>query len=322
MVFFDLTLISIQYILFEIEIEATMHLTSFINKDLIILDHSFKNVEEVIRFTVPIMIKDTNVDKTSDDIIQLFIERESQETTAYPSGIGIPHIRIDNLHSPIISIIVPNNPLLINEINIKMLILIITDKTASKLYLNIVKAVIGMVKKTELFNELCKTRDPEEFIYRIHKEEIRILNEITVGDIMSTKYTTIQDSAFLYELGDLIETTQSEYFPVLNAKSQVIGEVTLLNYLQVGIPKYTLLLENVKFPQTIEPLEDIFRNESSMTIKEIMIPINYKVITSSSISEAVFQMIKRQSRYLPIFQDDQLVGILSLGDIFKKVIRG
>lgn len=299
-----------------------MHLTNFLKNDLIVLDHTFTNVSEIIQFIVPIIIKVTHLEKSVDEITKLFIERESQESTVYPSGIGIPHIRIDNLHSPIISIIVPQIPLLVRDIRVRMIILIITDKTASKLYLNIVKAVIGMVKNKDLFDELCLLKDSEDLINRIHQEEIRIVNEITIGDLMSTEYATIRDTAFLIELGDLIETTQSEYFPVVNANNKVIGEVTLMNYLQVGIPKYTLLLENVKFPQTIEPLEDIFRNESSMTVKEIMIPIKYKVTTNSSISEAVFQMVKRQSRYLPIFQEDELVGIISLDDIFKKVIRG
>jgi nitrogen PTS system EIIA component len=317
-----LTYISVLYKFFGIEIEATMQLTSFLKPDLVILDHSFKSVTEIIQFIIPSMVKDAHLDKSSDEIIQLFIEREKQDSTAYPAGIAIPHIRIDNLQTPIISIVLPTDPVLVNQIPIRMFALIITDKTASKLYLNIVKAILGIVRNKAFFDELCSMKVPGDLISLIHKDEIRILNEVTVGDIMSTKFITIEESALLRDLSNLIENEKTEYFPVVNANQRVVGEVTLLNYLQVGIPKYTLLLENVHFPQTIEPLEDIFLKENYMTVKEIMIPVNYQITISTSISEAVFHMVKRHSRYLPIFKGDDLVGVLSLEDIFKKVIRG
>ncbi len=299
-----------------------MHLTSFIKKELIFLDRSFENVTELIQQIVPTMTQNLHLNKSSDELVELFLAREAQDSTAYPIGIGIPHIRVDNLANPIIAIVVPMNHVLVNKIPLKMFILIITDKIASKLYLNIVKAILTIAKNTKFFDDLCLMTESGSFFDRLHNEEIRVLNEITVADIMSSQFTTIQETANIKELGNLLESTQSDYFPVLNSNNQVTGEVTLFDYLKVGIPKYTLLLENVKFPQTIEPLEDIFRKEDTLTIKEIMTPIIYKVTTASSISEAVFQMAKRQSRYLPIFQDNHLVGIVSINDIFKKVIRG
>jgi mannitol/fructose-specific phosphotransferase system IIA component (Ntr-type)/predicted transcriptional regulator len=299
-----------------------MHLSSFLHPDLVLLGESFSNEADMIKRIVPLMIQGLKLKQPSSEIEDLFLTREAQSPTAYPAGIGIPHIRLEHIHAPVLAIVVPKTPLVIYNVTVKMFVLIITDITASKLYLNIVKALLSIAKEKELFEELCNYPDPDEVIGRIRHKEVEILNEITVKDIMNKKYTAIPETTTLKELGDLIEETQSEFFPVVNSRNEVVGEVTLSSYLQVGIPKYTLLLENVKFPQTIEPLEDIFRNENTMTVKDIMTTITYRITTTSSISEAVFQMVKRQSRHITIFEDNQIAGILSIFDIFKKVIRG
>jgi CBS domain-containing protein len=188
-----------------------------------------------------------------------------------------------------------------------MFVMIITDKAASKLYLNLVKAISGMVRNETFFNELCDVNEPNTFITKVHSKEVEILNEITVGDVMNTKFITVKETTTLRELADLIETCPTDYFPVIDLSGKVTGEITIFDYLKVGIPKYTRLLENVKFPKTIEPLEDIFLNEDTMTAKDIMVPISYNITTSSSISEAVFQMIKKQRSYLAIFKENLLV---------------
>ncbi|HNX00972.1 MAG TPA: PTS sugar transporter subunit IIA [Candidatus Cloacimonadota bacterium] len=299
-----------------------MYLSSFLQEQLIILDKDFQDWSDMMSQIIPLMTQDLHLELSNTDIENMFKTREAEQTTIFPAGIGIPHIRLEHLGDPVIAIIVPKTPLNINNLDVRMFFVIISDKAASKLYLNLVKAFMGIAKNKELFEDLCKQQTAESFISLIRNQGILVLDEVNVGDVMTIHFKTVKTDTPLSLLSDMFYKQQYQYFPVQDKEGKVVGEVTLLDYLKVGVPKYALLLDHVKFPRTIEPLADIFKHENTLTVSEIMSPISIFLDVNSSIAEAVYLMVKHQRRLLPVFQDGKFAGILFASDIFKKLIRG
>ena len=66
----------------------------------------------------------------------------------------------------------------------------------------------------------------------------------------------------------------------------------------------------------------ILLNKSSMTatVREIMTSKVFYVSPESSIEECMAVMTDKHIRHLPVLENDQLVGVISIGDVVKEII--
>jgi len=62
------------------------------------------------------------------------------------------------------------------------------------------------------------------------------------------------------------------------------------------------------------------RGSRDTPVSALMSTTVYCVSPSDSINDCMALMTERRVRHLPVMQDDQLVGIVTIGDVVKKVI--
>jgi CBS domain-containing protein len=96
--------------------------------------------------------------------------------------------------------------------------------------------------------------------------------------------------------------------------------VHILNVLKVGIPEYMMMLDNLNFLMSFEPLEKLFENQDEIMVSDIMVMDEVFLRPEASIIEAVFEMISHHKRYMSVIKDDKLVGLVTAMDILRKVI--
>lgn len=110
--------------------------------------------------------------------------------------------------------------------------------------------------------------------------------------------------------------------PVTDEHGSYLGEVNILGLLKVGVPDYLMMLDNVSFLRSYEPLERLFEQEDTLTVGEIMDSNTEVLRPDTSIPEAVFGMIQRQKRFYSVVDDQgKLVGVVTAMDIYKKIIK-
>ncbi len=68
-----------------------------------------------------------------------------------------------------------------------------------------------------------------------------------------------------------------------------LGEVNILDLLKVGIPDYLMMLDNLNFLMSFEPLEKLFENENEIKVSEIMSRDEIYLRPEASIIEAVLK---------------------------------
>ena len=109
--------------------------------------------------------------------------------------------------------------------------------------------------------------------------------------------------------------------PVVDEKNGFIGEGTIHELLQVGIPNYAMMIGNLDFLATFEPFEALLRNESNITVAEVMRKPKGRLKPGTSIVEAALELTQGRYRHLAVVEKGQLVGILSVTDILTKILR-
>ncbi|MDZ4182178.1 MAG: CBS domain-containing protein, partial [Candidatus Cloacimonadaceae bacterium] len=100
-----------------------------------------------------------------------------------------------------------------------------------------------------------------------------------------------------------------------------LGEVSILKVLKVGLPDYLMMLDNLAFLKSYEPLESLFEKEDTLRVADVMKREVEVLSPSASIIEAVFEMIQNDKRFFSVVEDGKLLGIVTAMDIFRKVIK-
>ncbi|NLN34798.1 MAG: CBS domain-containing protein, partial [Candidatus Cloacimonetes bacterium] len=88
------------------------------------------------------------------------------------------------------------------------------------------------------------------------------------------------------------------------------------------VPDYLMMLDNISFLSSYEPLERLFEQEDILAVKDIMQSDTEYLSPAASIPEVVFMMIQKQKRFYSVVDDSgKLVGVVTAMDIFRKVIK-
>jgi len=253
-------------------------------------------------------------------LLELIFQREEEVSSAYPTGIAIPHIRMDGLNDTLIAMTILQNPLDYNGFKVSWVVLILTDKTSSKTYLNIVAALLKLSEDKEAMSALASAGDGYSVIQYLKRKEVEVKKDVTVADIMVQNPIAVLPQNSLRELINLMGTHRVAGMPVVDETGKYIGEVNVLNLLKVGVPNYVMMLDNLSFLASYEPLENLFGKQDILFVKDIMTTGDVFIRPESSIIEAVFLMFSQNKRYLSVVKDEKLVGLVTAMDILIKVI--
>ena len=300
-----------------------MQLSDFLDPRTILMEHRVLTREQVYENMMRSLCESHRLELPicGAPLLQKILERDRESSTAYPSGIAIPHIRLDGFEDTLISLCFLQNPLDFDGTSVHWIALIITDKSSSKLYLNIVAALLGLSKNTELMKALHAEKDGHGIKQQIAKQAVRVSKEIFLADIMITDPITVSPCTTLKELNALMNTHNIAGFPVVDEHNRFVGEVNILNLLKVGVPDYMLMLENLAFLQSYEPLERIFEQEENLCVQDFMETDVVTLNSTAAIIEAVYEMILQRKRYFSVVDQGQLKGVITAMDIFRKVIK-
>ncbi|HBD93099.1 MAG: hypothetical protein A2015_06855 [Spirochaetes bacterium GWF1_31_7] len=299
-----------------------MKLSSILNEDYIVINGNLKNKEEIISFLIRQFERNYDFKIDSPKVINTIEERESLGGTVLPTGVWIPHGRLENFNDIIVSIYIPEEEFIQEGISVKMVVLFLIGKTTSNLYLKILSAFAQISSNESLFETILKSKDPRHFISNIEKAGFLLTKGSTVNDIMTKNVITLKPSDTLKTLSDLFYKNNISYIPVVDEKDEFIGEVTTLDLLKEGIPNYAMMLDNLSFLSTLDPFDKLLENEDTIQIKKIMNKPLVQLAPEASIIEATFEMTQHKRRQIPVVKDKKIVGVISYMDILKKILRG
>lgn len=111
---------------------------------------------------------------------------------------------------------------------------------------------------------------------------------------------------------------------VFDEKYQLVGILTLRDIIKGLEPRF--LKETVLVKQDVSLtvlLGELFgpnmKQEAQKPVSEVMSPIKITVEAESPIAKAIFLMIKENVGMMPVLQDNKVVGIIRLSELFTEI---
>ncbi len=297
-----------------------MLLSNLLDTRAIVHENRVLTKEQVYRLLVDRICKHYRLPVCGEALLKLILERDQISSNAYPTGISIPHIRMENFEDTVIGMAFLQNPLDYEGTKVNWVCLVITAKSSSKLYLNLVASLLKLSQDQALVDYLLDA-DPNAVIHRLQSLQVRLKQDVTIADIMVRDFVCISPKALLKDLSNLHCQHNISSVPVTDDDGYYLGEVDILRLLKVGVPDYLMMLDSLSFLKSYEPLEKLFEQEDILTVGEIMNKDEKYLSPEASIPEAVFEMIQNSKFFYSVVDESsKLVGVVTAMDIFHKVI--
>lgn len=299
-----------------------MLLANLLNPKAILHLDTQQSKEEVYRLLLGRICQKEELPECGEAILEKIIQRDQESSIAYPTGIAIPHIRVEGFQDTIIGMAFLKHPLDYNGTQVSWITLVISNISSTNLYLNLVASLLKISKDATLVQSLVNMEDGASVVHHFKKLDIHIKKEVTIADIMISEPVSITQKAKLSELIDTLNNHRISHVPVVDEDNNYIGVVNVLHLLKVGMPDYLMMLDNLSFLRSYEPLEKLLQEQGEITVGEIMKNGVFHLSPDTSIPEAVFEMIQKKSRFFSVVDDSgKLVGVVTAMDILRKVIK-
>lgn len=299
-----------------------MKLAHLIDKRLILLDSPASTLDEATRAGIAAMSEHHRGEADFEAALARVRERTALGGTVMPSGIAVPHARLETFKDFLIAAVVPRNPIAIpNAAPVHLVWVILAPLSSSDLYLKVLASVVALSKSAASMEALRRAPTAAAFLETIDEAGYELEKGLVVSDIMTRDVVTIREDESVKSLIDLMYSHRFRYVPVLDAEGGLVGEVSILDLIAAGVPDYAQRVGNLKFLSELAPLEDFLRNEVSIPVKKVMKKPFHTVTPDTPVIDAAAEMAKSRKRHFPVIEGGKVVGVISSMDILVKVLR-
>ncbi len=299
-----------------------MKLHNLLNEAWILLDRPIASKEEGLSLLIKTFLAQKPFRRTSQDLEALLSEREALGGTTFPTGIAVPHARLEELDDVIILILRPSQPLPDPVAPIRLITLMLVSQGKPGRYLNALAGFLKLSQKAEVFDSLLAAPTAGEFLKILTEYDYSLEKITTVEEILPAESPSILPDATIHDLIDLFYKFNASYAPVVDEEGHVVGEISLADVLQAAFPGDTSSWGNLKFLRSFEPLERLAEQEEAIHVRDLMKPVTFSCSPTTPVGEVTFEFLQKQRRHCSVVRGRQLVGVLSIMDILNKVIRG
>ena len=107
-----------------------------------------------------------------EEVLKKIHMREEIGGTLLPSGLSVPHARLKDYEGFVLALGIPSEPIFQDEIQIRMMSLMITSQSGGPYYLPTLANLTKMSRDGEYFSWLCGSVSREIFLSRLRERDI------------------------------------------------------------------------------------------------------------------------------------------------------
>ena len=140
-----------------------------------------------------------------------------------------------------------------------------------------------------------------------------------VKDIMTTNIRTVTSDKKLGEVVSLMCIYRYSGIPVVD-DGKLVGTVSESDVLGKMFPKLEDLMDSmstVNYDDQVDQYSEVV----NVSVKEVMTPAVVTIKPDMHILQAASMMVGRKFRRIPVAVGDELVGMVSMGDVHKAIYQ-
>ncbi len=141
-----------------------------------------------------------------------------------------------------------------------------------------------------------------------------------VNQIMTTNVKTVTAETPLRQVVSTMCLYRISGLPVVDDNHAIIGFIAEKDILHHLFPSLEDLMENFG-GMNFDEMMDSYKDVVNLKVKDLMIKKVIAVSPDMHILKATSVMVKHKFRRIPVVDNNQLVGMMSIGDVHKAIFQ-
>lgn len=268
-----------------------------------------------------------DISYSENDCIKAILERDKLGHTAFTEGLAIPHARFENIDGVHFIIAKVKEPIQVPQPEgdklVNVFVLFLVSQLSPNLYLKILSSTMKFFNIDKGKNlEAIKNASNKEDIYKVFtSSEIEIKHKLKVVDIMNHRPVVVFPTDTVKEVLNRLYRHQENTAYVVDKEDNLVGYVSIPHILKSVIPDYIDMLGDISFVKEFEPFVKLLREETKLTVKEVMGEIEHKLDIGSTILEAAYYLTKHPKVSIPVVEKGKLKGTITPKTFLNKILR-
>ncbi|MEE8134400.1 MAG: CBS domain-containing protein [Gemmatimonadales bacterium] len=298
-----------------------MRLVDLLVPERILIPLRGKGLNEAAGKLTTAIIKTTEV---SDPQALRQIVRSPDERNFVATGqTFILHIRTPVVEDLVVALGVAEQPIRRekgSEQEARIVLLLVAPPSESSARLRAGSAFSLVLSRQEILDVLLRAKTPTEIVDAAPLADIEVPAYLTVRDVMDPRRRIVlRPDTLLGEASRLMALHRVPQLPVVSDANEVLGAVTHRELLRNLLPLYVKRLNNAEFRAAPRP-NDPRTDPHDIPVRDVMDRTVLCVSEDQTLAEVATMMVNRNVDRFPVVKDGALVGLLTRGDIVRRLL--
>jgi CBS domain-containing protein len=230
------------------------------------------------------------------------------------------HLRLDSVRQLAAALGVAPRPIRRHsesEQAARIVLLLVAPSREASAHLRALSALARAMSRREVVETILAAADPDELLAAVPLAELEVPGQLSVRDVMVHRRLSVRPETKLGDASRVMVQHQVDALPVVSDESEVLGLVTHHELLKYLLPAY------VKRESTGEFRSGVRRggrgDPHALLVRDVMDRSVLCISEEQSLAEVASMMVTRDVERLPVVREGQLVGMLTRGDIVRRL---
>jgi CBS domain-containing protein/mannitol/fructose-specific phosphotransferase system IIA component (Ntr-type) len=235
----------------------------------------------------------------------------NRDVVAITDDVALPHFRTDAVDHLVLALGISASPLDPAGSSLstapRIIALVLAPPEAATRYLQTVAALARLFREPNVVERMTSARNAQDVLVLPELRQTRIQPDLRVRDVMTLRTEGIAGSATVRDAIDLMLKRGWRALPVLGEKGDVQGIISEWDVMRALLPE--IPTAGTPRPASARPI----------LVREAMTRSVLCVPEDLGLEEAAHMMLNKNVEHVPVVNESVLTGMLSRGDIIKKL---
>lgn len=236
-----------------------------------------------------------------------------REVVALSSRVVLPHYRTTEVDRVVVALGIASDPLNAREAGLdarpRLVVLVLAPPEAASLYLKVLSSLARILRQDDVTDRLLQQTSAHG-VLAVHELGDRdIQATLAVRDVMMGGVHPIPPHTPVKEAVQILLRRRVRAVPVVGEKGEVLGLVSERDIMRALMP----------VPRANSTVEADQPPPADLRVRDIMTRSVLCVPEDLALAEAATMMVNKDIGVLPVVADGALVGIITRGEIIRKL---
>ncbi len=199
----------------------------------------------------------------------------------------------------------------------RIVVLVVAPPEESSQFLRAISTVARALSRDAAVEGLLAATSVEDALAVLPFVDTEVHDELTVRDVMVPRRVTARPDTPLGQVSELMLAHDVAALPVLSDDDEVLGIVSHRELLQHLLPVYVRRMFSEGRP---ERPRSVAADPHAQPVRDVMDRSVLCVSESQPLAEVARMMLVRGVDQLPVVRDGAFVGVLTVGDILRRLL--